>query len=68
MKDNITNNIFSEEEVEKLKLWQEDIHVHPYTCPGNNNCVDRKLIPTINGWICSCREYKQDWAHDFSKK
>jgi len=25
------------------------------------------LIATENGWICPVCDYKQDWAHDFTK-
>jgi hypothetical protein len=26
---------------------------------------DGVLIATLNGWVCPCGEYRQDWAHDF---
>lgn len=61
------------------KLWRRQFgpwesvfdRVHPYTC-GNRS--DGKhiefggdlgmLVPTINGWVCPCCDYKQDWSHE----
>ena len=44
---------------------------HPFTCCSHNDC-DRlnqpnegALIPSKEGWICPCGEYKQNWCHDF---
>ena len=56
---------WDDETVARLKAWQEDARWHPYTCPGNRpHChFDRNLIPTREGWVCACGEYKQDWAH-----
>jgi hypothetical protein len=58
---------WTDEQVKKLKAWQANDRYHAFTCPGHhNNCFDhRKLIPTNEGWICACGEYRQDWAHDF---
>src|ERR1044072_7972748 len=46
------------------------MQTHPFTC-GAVTC-DRsaredegKLIPSNNGWVCPCGDYKQDWCHDF---
>jgi hypothetical protein len=47
---------------------------HPFTCDKRHNCSKHEqynygiLHPTKDGWICSCAEYTQDWAHDFMFK
>jgi hypothetical protein len=58
---------WSDEVVERLKAWQADDRFHPFTCPGDKpGCKrHRELIPTNEGWVCACGEYRQDWAHDF---
>lgn len=50
------------------------IMFHPYTCGNRNDGNHRHfggdlgmLIPTVNGWICPCCDYKQDWAHSLDK-
>lgn len=47
---------------------------HPYTCANRSDGNHRDfggdvgmLIPTVNGWICPCCDYKQSWAHDVDK-
>ena len=44
---------------------------HPFTCCSFDGC-DRQsqphegaLIPTVDGWVCPCGKWKQDWCHDF---
>lgn len=62
---------FTPAEVEALNKWQRDPVpvMHPFTCPGSDmeGCpmLDRVLIATAAGWICSCGRYKQDWAHAY---
>lgn len=56
---------WSEEQIKELNDFQRKGEFHPYTCPGDNDCSDRILIATENGWVCSCGEYTQDWAHSF---
>lgn len=58
---------WTDAQVELLKQWQEHGMVHPFTCPGERpECKGhRELIPTNDGWVCNCGEYKQDWAHGF---
>ena len=61
---------FTEEQVEKLKLWQES-GFHPFTCCSHDGCDRLKqpnegeLIPTTEGWICPCGKWKQNWCHGF---
>lgn len=43
---------------------------HPFTCCSHEGCKRSEhdegiLIPSIDGWVCPCGKYKQDWAHDF---
>jgi hypothetical protein len=44
--------------------------VHPFTC-GGEYCKRSEredagvLIPSTEGWVCPCGEYKQNWCHDF---
>jgi hypothetical protein len=57
---------FTEEQVKMLKWWQEDVF-HPYTClnrggGGGRHLDSDKLVPTVNGWVCSKCDYKQNWA------
>lgn len=57
---------FTLEQVEKLKEWQNNHRVHPFTCakrsePGHLG--EGKLVPTVRGWICPFCPYTQDWAH-----
>lgn len=51
--------------VDSLNAYQNACQFHPYTCPGNKpDCnKHRNLIATVDGWVCACGEYKQDWAH-----
>ena len=57
---------WSEKQVEYLNKWQRSGEMHPFTCPGKKGgCKDRVLIATEYGWVCSCGEYTQDWAHGF---
>ena len=55
-------------QLRNLRKWQNSAW-HPFTCCSHNGC-DRlnqpdqgKLIPTKDGWICPCGEWKQNWAH-----
>jgi hypothetical protein len=61
---------FTKDEVESLKMYQNHLEAHPFTC-GSFAC-DRstrpdagKLIPSEEGWVCPCGKYKQNWCHDF---
>jgi hypothetical protein len=48
---------FTEEQCEKLRQWQEDDHMHPYTCT-----CGQILIVTKDGLYCErCNRY-QKWA------
>lgn len=44
---------------------------HPFTCCGHNDCKRGEdvnhgiLIPSNDGFVCPCGNYKQDWCHDF---
>lgn len=71
---------FTLEQVEKLNAFQESNTFHPFTCCSPDNikeCFRRNktgksykdntgiLTATLEGWICPCGKYKQDWAHAF---
>lgn len=45
---------FTPEQVEKLKQWQ-----------SGEREDEGVLIPTTEGWVCPCGEWKQNWCHDF---
>ena len=60
---------FTEQQVERLKNWQNAAHVHPFTCANRNDGKHRTthdtgvLVPTIRGWVCLDCDYTQDWAY-----
>jgi hypothetical protein len=58
---------WSQEKVDELNRHQADGRFHPYTCPGDRpECRDQTdltIIATVDGWVCKCGKYKQDWAH-----
>ena len=66
---------FTKEQVEGLKMYQNNLSAHPFTCGSPENipeCFRRndpmnegELIPTEKGWICPCGKYTQNWAHSF---
>lgn len=65
---------WTQEQVNNLMKWQQCEWVHPFTCCSpeqSANChrANRTgegiLIPTTEGWQCSCGWYKQNWAHQY---
>jgi hypothetical protein len=63
---------FTDEQVNALNAWQENDHVHPFTCarrgqPGHLTWKGL-LVPTTAGWICPDCGYVQNWAHAFMAK
>ena len=60
---------FTDEQVANLKRYQECAWVHPFTCCSDGECKRSErldqgtLIPTNDGWVCPCGNYKQNWAH-----
>lgn len=63
---------FTPAQVKALWRYQRANVFHPFTCAnrGDGNHFDNGidlggLIPTVNGWICQCCDYRQAWAHDF---
>lgn len=62
---------WTDHEVKLLKIRQEEENMHPYTCDRESpNCEKKKdwnkdgvLIPTKEGWICPCGDFKQDWYY-----
>ena len=57
---------WSDSEVEQLRQLQGNPMFHGYTCPGGRDCRapgHRLLVPTTEGWVCVCGDYRQDWAH-----
>lgn len=59
---------FTEDQVRRLNEYQTSGVMHPYTCPGNYKVCEnqRELIATVDGWVCKCGKYTQNWAHDFT--
>lgn len=69
---------FTKEQVAQLWARQfgpfdmiDNPRFHPYTCGnrGDGNHVEfggdlGMLIPTVNGWICPCCDYTQNWSHE----
>jgi len=51
-----------------------EMPTHPFTCCSHDGCKRSEredegvLIPSNEGWICPCGEYKQNWCHDFMIK
>lgn len=58
---------WNEEQVKRLNEWQANAQYHPFTCPGDHlECEhQRELVATVQGWVCQCGKYTQDWAHSF---
>lgn len=61
---------WTQEQVDMLNAAQNAGHLHPFTCPGDGpGCGSmhetRDLIATVDGWVCACGRYRQDWAFDF---
>lgn len=62
---------FTVEQVVLLEIWQTSRGFHSFTCCSHNNCERRKqpnegaLIPSTDGWVCPCGEWKQNWCHDY---
>lgn len=60
---------FSQEQVEAINYWQNGPG-HSFTCCSYNDCERDKqpkhgqLIATIDGMICPCGDWKQNWVHD----
>lgn len=58
---------FTDEQVENLNAFQENMLAHPFTCDGSGceQDVSAILKATNEGWVCPCGKYKQSWAHAF---
>lgn len=71
---------FTQEQVDKLNDYQRNGKMHPFTCcspsdikeckrrSGEGSTYEEKegiLIATVEGWVCPCGKYKQDWSHSF---
>lgn len=62
---------FTKEQVRALQRYQKCGFMHPFTCCSDNRCNRHEredqgvLIPTENGWVCPCGNYKQNWTHAF---
>jgi len=68
---------WTKEHVDHLNSQQKRSDCHPYTCGGghgvNVKCERQQvpmdwskegtLIATVDGWVCPCGDYKQDWSH-----
>ena len=59
---------WTKDQVENLEKWQTTGWVHPFTCFGEGDCKINEredqgiLQPTVDGWICPCGKYTQNWA------
>lgn len=58
---------FSDEQVEILKIYQQDFRNFPLTCMGahcsrNEREDEGILVPTKDGLICPCGKVTQSWA------
>ena len=76
-----SNPPFTEEQVELLNKFQHSGKFHSFTCDGKPYIINKLqpgmdrskklcpksgvLIATIDGFVCPCGTYTQDWAHDF---
>ena len=67
------STLWTDEQIEHLRRRQADRTLHPYTCGGlgpDDVCHrargvdDGVLIPTREGFVCPCGEYRQEWVHD----
>ena len=62
---NVIHYKIPQERIDELKKIQNNPMLHGYTCPGDNQFCrtskynDGLLIPTPDGWVCPCGEYKQ---------
>ena len=61
---------FTEEQVAAINNYQKNAPFHPFTCCGH--ACDRSeredeglLIATLDGLVCPCGKWTQDWVHDF---
>lgn len=56
---------WTQEQVDALNAYQHLGNFHPYTCPYTHDWRSRRLLATVDGWVCvhpHC-DYTQDWAH-----
>jgi hypothetical protein len=64
---------FSPEQVEKLNQYQKEGKFHPFTCCSQDDKECERssgrgeglLTATVDGWVCPCGKYTQNWAHKF---
>lgn len=59
---------WTQDQVAALELYQQHPRFHPYTCPYTHDWRNRRLVPTVDGWVCGhphC-DYTQDWAHSMA--
>ncbi len=54
---------WSNEEVVRLNVWQQDGYVHECVCP-NPHQGSRVLVADNDGWHCPSCAFRQDWAHE----
>lgn len=57
---------WTQEQVDTLNFAQGCGFLHPFTCPGDlDTChLHRDLIATLDGWVCACGRYRQEWAFE----
>lgn len=58
---------FTVEQVSALNEYQDRGNFHPFTCGPCRDVLgtrydERKLIATIDGWVCATCDTTQDWA------
>ena len=60
---------FTPEQVLALNEFQQSGVHHPFTCCSHNGCDKNStpnqglLFATVDGWVCPCGKYTQNWAH-----
>jgi hypothetical protein len=80
---NILEAPFTQEQVDKINKWQNSWDYHPFTCCSPEEieeCLrankqgktfeenEGLLIATLDGFVCPCSKYTQDWCYEFMTK
>lgn len=57
---------FTNDQIEKIKLFQLNKNVHPLTCPDNHKPYDNRILSVdTNGLYCKICGYRQEHIPDF---
>lgn len=51
-------------QIAALNTFQRRREFHPMTCPGDHGWCGpiRELLATLDGWVCQCGEYRQEFG------